>query len=144
QVYGSDNRRSFRSVWFTHSSDGRSGTSRGPIPPRRFIVLFPAARISARALRKPCVKRAVCMKSPIGRIQADDCGTGPMKEPHNRVVQVERFGGPDALQVVDAALPTAGRGGVRVRVGPRVHRRVDPTTSLPANDAPPAAVRYGL
>ena len=39
-----------------------------------------------------------------------------MKEPHNRVVQVRRFGGPDALQVVDAPLPTARHGEVRVRV----------------------------
>ena len=34
----------------------------------------------------------------------------------NRVVQVARFGGPDAVEVVDAPLPTAGRGEVRVRV----------------------------
>jgi len=39
-----------------------------------------------------------------------------MREPHNRVVQVRRFGGPDGLEVVDAPLPTAGRGDVRVRV----------------------------
>jgi NADPH:quinone reductase-like Zn-dependent oxidoreductase len=39
-----------------------------------------------------------------------------MREPRNRVVQVRRFGGPDGLEVVDAALPTAGRGEVRVRV----------------------------
>jgi NADPH:quinone reductase-like Zn-dependent oxidoreductase len=39
-----------------------------------------------------------------------------MGEPHNRVVQVSRFGGPDVLEVVDTALPTAGRGEVRVRV----------------------------
>ncbi len=39
-----------------------------------------------------------------------------MREPHNRVVQVRRFGGPDGLEVVDAPLPTAGRGEVRVRV----------------------------
>src|SRR5262252_6655324 len=39
-----------------------------------------------------------------------------MTEPHNRVVQVRRFGGPDGLEVVDAPLPTAGRGDVRVRV----------------------------
>src|SRR5215468_673077 len=39
-----------------------------------------------------------------------------MSEPHNRVVQVRRFGGPDGLEVVDAPLPTAGRGDVRVRV----------------------------
>src|SRR5207247_10477356 len=39
-----------------------------------------------------------------------------MREPRNQVVQVRRFGGPDELQVVDAPLPTAGRGEVRVRV----------------------------
>jgi NADPH2:quinone reductase len=39
-----------------------------------------------------------------------------MGELRNRVVQVRRFGGPDALEVVDAPLPTAGRGEVRVRV----------------------------
>ena len=39
-----------------------------------------------------------------------------MAEPRNRVVQVGRFGGPDALAVVDAPLPTASRGEVRVRV----------------------------
>ena len=39
-----------------------------------------------------------------------------MREPRNRVVQVRRFGGPDGLDVVDAPLPTAGRGEVRVRV----------------------------
>jgi len=37
-------------------------------------------------------------------------------QPRNRVVQVSRFGGPDGLEVVDAPLPTAGRGEVRVRV----------------------------
>src|SRR6516225_194368 len=39
-----------------------------------------------------------------------------MREPRNRVVQVRRFGDPDGLAVVDAPLPTAGRGEVRVRV----------------------------
>ncbi len=39
-----------------------------------------------------------------------------MSEPRNRVVQVRRFGGVDGLEVVDAPLPTAGRGEVRVRV----------------------------
>src|SRR5215468_4241435 len=39
-----------------------------------------------------------------------------MKEPRNRVVHVTRFGGPDGLAVVDALLPAAGRGEVRVRV----------------------------
>src|SRR5690242_3405344 len=39
-----------------------------------------------------------------------------MTEPRNRVVQVSRFGDSDGLEVVDAPLPTAGRGEVRVRV----------------------------
>jgi NADPH:quinone reductase-like Zn-dependent oxidoreductase len=39
-----------------------------------------------------------------------------MSEGRNRVVQVTRFGDPDGLEVVDAPLPTAGRGEVRVRV----------------------------
>ena len=40
----------------------------------------------------------------------------PVSERHNRIVQIRRFGGPDGLEVVDAPLPTAGRGEVRVRV----------------------------
>src|SRR5688572_23781632 len=39
-----------------------------------------------------------------------------MREPRNRVVQIRRFGGPDELEVIDAPLPTAGRGEVRVHV----------------------------
>jgi NADPH:quinone reductase len=39
-----------------------------------------------------------------------------MTEPRNRVVQVKRFGGPDGLEVVDAPLPTAEPGEVRVSV----------------------------
>ena len=39
-----------------------------------------------------------------------------MTEQHNHVVQVRRFGSPDELEVVDAPLPRAGRGEVRVRV----------------------------
>src|SRR4029077_10190896 len=39
-----------------------------------------------------------------------------MREPRNRVIQVRRFGGPSDLEVLDAPLPTAGRGEVRVRV----------------------------
>jgi NADPH:quinone reductase-like Zn-dependent oxidoreductase len=39
-----------------------------------------------------------------------------MADPHNRVVQVRRFGGPDGLEVVEAPMPTAGPGEVRVRV----------------------------
>src|SRR6516165_10619287 len=42
---------------------------------------------------------------------------GPrVMEPHNRVVRVKRFGGPEELEVVDASMPTAGPGEVRVRV----------------------------
>src|SRR5262249_30393072 len=40
----------------------------------------------------------------------------PMREPFNRVVQLRRFGSPDELEVVEAPLPRAGRGEVRVRV----------------------------
>lgn len=39
-----------------------------------------------------------------------------MMEPRNRAVQVSRFGDPEGLEVVEAPLPTAGRGEVRVRV----------------------------
>jgi NADPH:quinone reductase len=39
-----------------------------------------------------------------------------MREPRNRVVQLKRFGGADELEVVDAPLPTADRGEVRIRV----------------------------
>ena len=40
--------------------------------------------------------------------------SSPELLPRNRVVQVRRFGG--GLEVVDAPLPSAGRGEVRVRV----------------------------
>ena len=46
----------------------------------------------------------------------DGSGGESMTEPRNRVVQVSRFGDPDGLEVVDAAVPTAGRGEVRVHV----------------------------
>jgi NADPH:quinone reductase-like Zn-dependent oxidoreductase len=49
-------------------------------------------------------------------MRADVTKNPLMRDPHNRVVQVRRFGGPDGLEVVDAPLPTAGRGEVRVRV----------------------------
>ncbi|HEX6102513.1 MAG TPA: alcohol dehydrogenase catalytic domain-containing protein [Alphaproteobacteria bacterium] len=39
-----------------------------------------------------------------------------MTEPRNRVVQLSRFGDAEGLEVVDAPLPTAGPGEVRVRV----------------------------
>lgn len=41
---------------------------------------------------------------------------GVMSEPHNRVVQVREFGGPEGLEVADAPLPMPGRGEVRVHV----------------------------
>src|SRR5215467_11949582 len=44
------------------------------------------------------------------------CREPPMREPRNRVVQLKRFGGPDELEVLDAPMPTVGRGEVRVRV----------------------------
>ena len=46
--------------------------------------------------------------------------TGPQGDdisaPRNRVVRVARFGGPEGLEVIDAPVPMAGRGEVRVRV----------------------------
>ncbi len=42
--------------------------------------------------------------------------TESVAEPHNRVVQVSRFGDADGLEVIDAVMPKAGRGEVRVRV----------------------------
>src|SRR6476660_1087565 len=39
-----------------------------------------------------------------------------MMEPRNRAVQVSRFGDSGGLEMVDAPLPTPGRGEVRVRV----------------------------
>jgi NADPH2:quinone reductase len=39
-----------------------------------------------------------------------------VREPRNQVLELARFGGPDELAVVDAPLPTAGRGEVRIRV----------------------------
>src|SRR4051812_30576983 len=53
---------------------------------------------------------------PAGAQDDELQGTLAMREPRNRVVQLRRFGGPDGLEVVDAPLPTAARGEVRVRV----------------------------
>ncbi|WP_114946663.1 medium chain dehydrogenase/reductase family protein [Microvirga calopogonii] len=39
-----------------------------------------------------------------------------MMEPRNQVVQVRSFGGPDGLEVIDAPMPAAGPGEVRVHV----------------------------
>lgn len=41
---------------------------------------------------------------------------GKLSEPLNPVVQLKRYGGPDELEVVNAPMPTAAKGEVRVRV----------------------------
>jgi NADPH:quinone reductase len=72
-----------------------------------------------------------------------------MREPRNRVVQVRRFGDPDGLEVIDAPLPTAGRGEVRVRVlassleytDTLIRRHVYPQT---AARRPPFVLGYGV
>ncbi len=72
-----------------------------------------------------------------------------MIEPRNRVVQVTRFGSPDALQVVDAPLPKAGPGEVRVRVlasgleytDTLIRRHLYPQT---ASRRPPFVMGYDL
>jgi len=50
------------------------------------------------------------------RVLDHEVQRSPMTDSLNRVVQVRRFGDADGLEVVDAPLPTAGRGEVRVRV----------------------------
>jgi hypothetical protein len=63
------------------------------------------------------MKRIAAFYLPVRRTAM----TLPMKEPRNLIVQVKHFGGPEGLEVVDAPLPMAGRGEVRVRVcSPRV------------------------
>ena len=72
-----------------------------------------------------------------------------MTEPRNRVVHVMRFGGPEELEVVDAPLPTAGRGEVRVRVlasavqytDVLIRRHLYPQTSL---RRPPFVLGYDV
>src|ERR1041384_4259748 len=72
-----------------------------------------------------------------------------MRGMRNRVVQVRRFGAPDELKVVDAPLPTAGRGEVRVRVlassvqytDVLIRRHLYPQTSL---HRPPFVMGYDV
>lgn len=72
-----------------------------------------------------------------------------MVEPRNRVVEVSRFGSPDGLKVVDAPLPTAGPGEVRVRVlasgleytDTLIRRRLYPQTAL---RRPPFVLGYDV
>ena len=69
--------------------------------------------------------------------------------PRNRVVQVTRFGDADSLRVVDAAMPTAGRGEVRVHVlasslhytDVLIRRRLYPQT---ARRRPPFVIGYDV
>jgi NADPH:quinone reductase-like Zn-dependent oxidoreductase len=65
------------------------------------------------------VPRRNRLRSPSAR--AIPAGTAvarqaPMINPRNRVVRVKNFGGPEELEVVEAPMPTAGPGEVRVRV----------------------------
>jgi NADPH:quinone reductase len=70
-------------------------------------------------------------------------------DPRNRVVQLRRFGGPEGLEVVDAPMPTAGRGEVRVRVlaagleytDTLIRRHLYPQT---ASRRPPFVMGYDL
>jgi len=57
-----------------------------------------------------------CGSVPVLALDHDIAGRPPMMEPRNRVVQVSLFGDPERLEVVDAPLPTASRGELRVRV----------------------------
>jgi NADPH2:quinone reductase len=67
----------------------------------------------------------------------------------NRVLQVGRFGDPDGLEVVDAPLPTARRGEVRVRMlasaieytDVLIRRRLYPQTM---RHRPPSVLGYGV
>ena len=72
-----------------------------------------------------------------------------MSKPRNRVVQVRRFGSPDELEVVEAAMPRAGRGEVRVHVlasgveytDTLIRRHLYPQTSL---RRPPFVMGYDV
>src|SRR4051794_10881106 len=57
-----------------------------------------------------------CGTVPVLALGYEVARRSPMMEPRNRVVQLSGFGDPERLEVVDAPLPTAGRGEVRVRV----------------------------
>ena len=54
-------------------------------------------------------------------------------QPRNRVVQVRRFGDPNGLEVVEAPIPTAGRGEVRVysrKRHPSWHSEIDASCQI--------------
>jgi len=72
-----------------------------------------------------------------------------MRAPRNLVVRIRRFGDADGLEVVDAPLPTAGRGEVRVRVlassvqytDVLIRRHLYPQTAL---RRPPLVIGYDV
>src|SRR5499427_1475097 len=72
-----------------------------------------------------------------------------MSKPRNRVVQVRRFGSPNELEVVETAMPRAGRGEVRVHVlasgveytDTLIRRHLYPQTSL---RRPPFTMGYDV
>src|SRR5262245_8715929 len=63
--------------------------------------------IFKNSVRMPCRSMSCSIRKPTDRTMSNQC---------NRVVQVSRFGDPDVIEVVEAPLPVAGRGDVRVRV----------------------------
>ena len=102
----------------------------------------PAVKQTYGAGPRDCGLSYPCAGSCVARDQR-------MTEPRNRVVQVMRFGGPEELEVVDAPLPTAGRGEVRVRVlasavqytDVLIRRHLYPQTSL---RRPPFVLGYDV
>jgi NADPH:quinone reductase len=68
-----------------------------------YTARFPVESLLRDGQRQPPGSRAKCEDSQV-------------IEPRNRVIQLRQFGGPEGLEVVDAPLPTAGQGEVRVRV----------------------------
>lgn len=55
-------------------------------------------------------------RPPVTRRDLDAQPPAPHPSPRNRVVRVNAFGDPDALEVAEAPVPAPGRGEVRVRV----------------------------
>jgi NADPH:quinone reductase-like Zn-dependent oxidoreductase len=77
----------------------------------------PAVRIPAGRLAIPHGAEAGKVAAfPARALDHEVARRTAMIEPRNRVVQIRGFGGPDQLEVVDAPMPAAGRGEVRVRV----------------------------
>src|SRR6516165_6629832 len=66
--------------------------------------------------RRSSIENLLCDEHLARGAQMNPNSSTSVVEPSNRVVQLRRFGGPEELEVVDAPLPKAGRGEVRVRV----------------------------